>query len=192
MSRKGIKNKKIPFRARRLVREVLSGKHKSISSAGRAAGYSGNAAHRALSELQGTITEIMDQAGLTDVHLVEKCIKPLLQAKSVRFFQADGQILESRPFADHDTRLRALDVALRIKGKYAPLAVEQAHKHAVKVIILDAPRPKRDHPPPTMIEIAHRELAQDVLPDKLQNVLPGASNVLPSPNVLPHKGDGNG
>jgi hypothetical protein len=157
MDRKPNKKRKIPFRARALVREVLSGKHKTIASAGRAAGYSGNAAHRALSEVQGTITEIMDQAGLTDVYLVEKCIKPLLHAKSVRFFQADGEILESRPFADHDTRLRALDIALRIKGKYAPLAVEQAHKHAVQVLILDVPRPKRDIPPPTIIEIARPE-----------------------------------
>ena len=71
MGRNPNRKKKIPFQVRRLVREVLSGKHKSISSAGAAAGYSGNSAHKALSRLQGTITEIMDQVGLDDAHLVE-------------------------------------------------------------------------------------------------------------------------
>jgi hypothetical protein len=53
-----------------------------------------------------------------------------------------------------EIRRDALDIALRIKEKYAPPAVEQAHKDTVQVIVLDIPRPKRDIPPPTMIEIA--------------------------------------
>jgi len=39
-----------------------------------------------------------------------------------------------------------------------PPAVEQAHKHTVQVLVLDVPRPKRDIPPPTLIEIAKPEL----------------------------------
>jgi hypothetical protein len=186
MAHKSNKPRRIPFKARRLIREVISGKHKSIKSAGEAAGYGkGNTAYRALAELQGTISEIMDSAGLTDRHLVEKCIKPLLHAKSVRFFQADGEILESRLFADHDTRIRALDIALRIKGKYTPLAVEQARKDTVEVIILDAPRPKRDIPPPTRIEIARTAPSQNVLPQ------PRSSASQQPTNVLPHNGNGS-
>jgi hypothetical protein len=158
MDRKPNKKRKIPFQARRLVREVLSGKHKTIKSAGEAAGYSGTDAHRALRNLQGTMSEILDAAGMTDAFLAQNCLKPLLRATTTKFFQYEGEVTDSRKVADNDARLRALDIALRIKGKYAPLAVEQAHKHAVQVLILDVPRPKRDIPPPTMIEIAKREL----------------------------------
>ena len=162
MDRKPNKKRKIPFRARRLVREVLSGKHKSISSAGAAAGYHGNSAHKALSRLQGTITEIMDQVGLDDAHLVENCLKPLLHATRTKHFQYKGKVKDSREEAALEIRRDALDIALRIRGKYAPLAVEQAHKNTVRVIVLDIPRPKRDIPPPTMIEIAKPAAA---LPD---------------------------
>jgi hypothetical protein len=185
MDRKPNKKRKIPFQARRLVREVLSGKHKTIASAGQAAGYMGPGAYRALKNLRGTISEIMDQAGISDAYLVQNCLYPLLYATRTKHFQSKGKVKDVREVPDNDARLRALDIALRIKGKYAPLAVEQPHKHAVKVIILDVARPKRDHPPPTMIEIAHREPAQDVLPDTRQNVLPAAS-------VLPHNANATG
>ena len=69
---------------------------------------------------------------------------------------------DSREEAALEIRRDALDIALRIRGKYAPLAVEQAHKNTVRVIVLDIPRPKRDIPPPTMIEIAKPAAA---LPD---------------------------
>jgi hypothetical protein len=135
------------------------------------------------------MSEILDAAGMTDSFLAQNCLKPLLRATTTKFFQYEGQVTDSRKVADNDARLRALDIALRIKGKYAPLAVEQAHKHAVKVIILDAPRPKRDHPPPTTIEIAR---PQNALPQSSQPASQAASNVLPSPNVLPHNRNENG
>jgi hypothetical protein len=154
MDRKPNKKRKIPFQARALVREILSGKHMTIASAGQAAGYMGPGAYRALKNLRGTISEIMDQAGLSDAYLVQNCLHPLLHATRTKHFQSKGKVKDTRDVADNDVRLRALDIALRIKGKYAPLAEEQPHKHAVKVLILDVPRPKRDIPPPTMIEIA--------------------------------------
>jgi len=139
------------------VREILSGKHKTIASAGQAAGYMGPGADRALKNLRGTISEVMDQAGFSDAYLVQNCLRPLLHETRTKHFQYKGKVKDVREVADNDVRLRALDIALRIKGKYAPLAVEQAPKHAVKVIVLDIPRPKRDIPPPTMIEIAKPE-----------------------------------
>jgi hypothetical protein len=191
MNAKPKRKRRLSFQARRLIREVLSGKHKTISSAGLAAGYSGTDAHRTLRNLQGTMSEILDQAGMSDAFLAQNCLLPLLHATQVKLGQYKGKFRDSVEVADNDARLRALDIALRIKGKYAPLAVEQPHKHTVKVLVLDCPRPKRDHPPPTMIEIAHREPAHEVLPAKPQNVLPGSLTVLPSPNVLPRNGNGS-
>jgi hypothetical protein len=151
---KSKKPRKIPFQARRLVREVLSGRHKTIKTAGEAAGYAHKDAYRALSNLQGTMSEILDAAGMTDAFLAENCLRPLLRATKTQFFQYEGEVTASRNVADNDARIRALDIALRIKGKYAPIAVEQSNKHTVQVLVLDVPRPKRDVPAPTTIEIA--------------------------------------
>jgi len=77
-----------------------------------------------------------------------------LHATRTKHFQYKGKVKDSREEAALEIGRDALDIALRIRGKYAPLAVEQAHKNTVRVIVLDIPRPKRDIPPPTMIEIA--------------------------------------
>jgi len=151
------RKRRLSFQARRLVRELLSGKHKTLASAGKAAGYSPSAERRALANLQGTMSEIMDAVGFTDAHLVTNCLGPLLQANRTKYFHHKGRVKDKRTEAALEIRRDALDIALRIKGKYAPPAVEQAHKHAVQVLILDVPRPKRDIPPPTIIEIARPE-----------------------------------
>jgi hypothetical protein len=157
------KKRKILFQVRRLVREVLSGKHKTLTSAGKAAGYSGvDSAGQALSHLQGTMSEIMDQIGLTDAALIEKSVLPLLNAARTKYFHHKGQVKDTRQEPALEIRRDELDMALRIKGKYAPLAVEQPHKHTVQVLLLDASlRPKRDFPPPTTIEIANTRASGD-------------------------------
>jgi len=148
------KKKRIPFRARRLVREVLSGKHKTLKSASDAAGYTGTDGYRALRNLQGSISEILDQAGMDDSFLAQNCLRPLLEATQTKLGQYKGKFKDRVQVEDNDARLRALDMIWRLKGKYAPLAIEQARKDTVEVIILDCPRPKRDVPPPTVIELA--------------------------------------
>ena len=125
MGRNPNRKKKISFQARRLVREVLSGKHKTIKSAGEAAGYAHKDAYRALSKLQGTMSEILDQAGMTDGFLAENCLRPLLHATQTKLGQYKGKFRDRVRVEDNDVRLRALDIALRIKGKYAPPPAEQ-------------------------------------------------------------------
>src|ERR1051326_6241818 len=115
MNAKPTRRRRLSFQQRRLIREVLSGKHKTIGSAGKAAGYSGTAAHRALKNLQGTISELMDQAGFSDAYLVQNCLGPLLHATQVKLGQYKGKFKDSVEVADNDARLRALDIALRIK-----------------------------------------------------------------------------
>jgi hypothetical protein len=91
---------------------------------------------------------------MTDGFLAENCLPPLLHATQTKLAQYKGKFKDRTQVEDNDARLRALDIALRVKGKYALPAVEQAHKNTVKVIVLDCPRPKRDIPPPTVIEVA--------------------------------------
>jgi hypothetical protein len=81
-----------------------------------------------------------------------------LHATRTKHFQYKGKVKDQREEAALEMRRDALDIVARIEGKYASPAVEQAHKHTVQVLVLDVPRPKRDIPPPTMIEIAKPEL----------------------------------
>jgi hypothetical protein len=191
MGPKRKKKRAISFQGRRLMREILSGKHRTISSAGEAAGYSGTAAHRALKNLQGTMSEIMDQVGITDAYLVQNCLGPLLHATQTKHFQHKGKIKDTAEVADTDARIRALDIALRVKGKYAPIATETPHKNTVKVLILDCPRPKRDIPAPTVIELAQRGVGSNVLPQPDGKRREAPINVLPASNVLPRNGNGS-
>jgi len=128
---------------------------------------------------------------MSDAFLEQNCLLPLLHATQVKLGQYKGKFKDLREVADNDARLRALDIALRIKGKYAPPAVEQAHKHTVKVLVLDCPRPKRDPPPPTVIEIARPVPSQNVLPQPESSASQQPTNVLPPQNVLPRNGNGS-
>ena len=151
------KKKRIPYQQRRLIKEVLSGKHKTITSAGKAAGYT-HATHAcdSLKHLQASLPELMSQLGLSDFELIENSLKPMLNAISRKKFQHNGKILYAEPEENWSARAVALDMAWRLKGSYAPLAVEQAHKHKVEVLVLNVPRPPRDEPIPMEIEIANK------------------------------------
>jgi hypothetical protein len=53
---------------------------------------------------------------------------PLLHATQIKLGQHKGKFRDAMEEADNDARLRALDIALQIKGKYAPPATEQHNK----------------------------------------------------------------
>jgi hypothetical protein len=48
----------------------------------------------------------------------------------------------------NDARLRALDIALKVKGSYSLAVPEDPVQTGVMVIIVDAPRPDRTNPQP--------------------------------------------
>jgi len=126
-----------------------------------------------------------------EFYLVQNCLRPLLHATRTKHFQYKGKVRDSRKEPAFEIRRDALDIALRIKGKYAPAAVEQARKDTVEVIVLDVPRPKRDIPPPTMIEIARTAPSQNVLPQPGSSASQQPTNVLPIQDVLPRNGNGS-
>jgi hypothetical protein len=78
----------------------------------------------------------------------------MLQATRTKWFHYKGKVKYRREEINWEICRDALDMALRIRADYAP-PVEQAHKHTVQVLVLDASlRPKRDILPPTTIEVA--------------------------------------
>jgi terminase small subunit-like protein len=119
----------------------------TITEAARRAGYSeknlAQSGHQVLQAIRLKMPELMDDIGLTERALIEKHLVPLLSATTTKYFQHHGRVNQKRQVADNDARLRALDVALRLRGSYAPKGSEAAEGVGVKVLVLDIPRPER-------------------------------------------------
>jgi len=65
---------------------------------------------------KNSVTELMDEHGITDEELV-KLLKEELQATETKcFHNRDARIIYSIPMIAHEPRLRALDLSLRLKG----------------------------------------------------------------------------
>src|SRR6267378_5684615 len=93
-----------------LVKHLLNGA--TLTEAARRAGYSkkcpGQAGYQALQNLRLKMPELLDRLGLNDVALIEKHLKPLLSARTTKFFQYRGKVTGKRIVVDNDARLKAL------------------------------------------------------------------------------------
>ena len=138
------KQKQLTHREQGFVRNLIKGK--SLTQSAIAAGYSdrhpGQSGWQALKNIQLKVPELLNQHGLTDEALIEKHLKPLLNATEVKHFQHNGEVTDSRRVPDNPTRLKALDMAFRLHGSYSPRKMEEAEKKTVQVIVADVPRPQ--------------------------------------------------
>jgi hypothetical protein len=87
--------------------------------------------------------ELLDEIGLTEETLIEKHLVPLLSATTTKFFAHRGKVVECRKVPDNDARLKALDLAFRLKGSYASKGQETTEDRGIRVVVLDSPRPPR-------------------------------------------------
>ena len=111
------KPRALSHQQRKLIKALP--KAASVSEAGRIAGYSvAPAAHRALAAIQRRMPQILDRHGLTDDYLVEKCLKPGLNAKETKFFAHEGIVTDSRTVVAWGDRRAYLDIANRLRGSY--------------------------------------------------------------------------
>jgi hypothetical protein len=138
------KKKKLTHKQRALVKNVAKGM--SQGAAAKAAGYTNRpyqAGHQALEQIakSGAGADLLDRFGLTDDVLVNKYLKPLLEAHETKFFAKDGIVVSCFDVIDLNTRIRALDIAFRIKGSYK--AEQENVAGVVKCLIID-----RSHRPP--------------------------------------------
>ena len=136
------KKKSLSPKQRALMRLLAQGSDRKTAAL--LAGYSpknpDQSAYQALKHLGNSFPELLDKHGLTDSHLIEKYLKPLLKARRTKHFAHNGKVRSVRHYADNDTRIAALDMTLRLKGNYAPTKTEANSKH-VDVIVVDIPRP---------------------------------------------------
>jgi hypothetical protein len=119
----------------------------TITEAARKAGYSrkcpGQAGYQALQNLKLKMPELLDRLGLSDVALIEKHLKPLLSARTTKFFQHRGKVTGKRLVSDNDARLKALEMAFKLRGSFVQPDPKLAEPTGVKYVILDMPRPQR-------------------------------------------------
>ena len=96
----------------------------SVTDAAKEAGYSEKCAaqlgYQALEAIREKMPSVLDKAGLTDYALIEKYLKPLLEAEETEFAKFQGQITDSRNVIAWGPRAQALDMAFNLKGSYAP------------------------------------------------------------------------
>lgn len=65
------------------------------------------------------IAEWLEECGLSKAFIFEKLLQ-LMHAEKVVFFSHQGVVTEQRVMADSQAQLKALDMALKVKGLYAP------------------------------------------------------------------------
>jgi hypothetical protein len=94
----------------------------SLSEATIAAGYSDQnprqSGFQALEQIRKKMLELLDKHGLTDDSLIDKYLRPALEAKETKFAQFEGKFTDKRNVVAWGPRLTALDMALNLKGSF--------------------------------------------------------------------------
>ncbi|SRR6266705_5264353 len=131
----------MPDKAKLTVRQVLLIKNltkgMTIADAAKQAGYSencpGQVGWTALAAIKEKMPAILDRHGLTRDYLVDRCLKPLIEATETKFFQKDGKIEDEVEVVAWGPRKDGLDMAFKLRGDYA--AVEKNGDAVVNVQI---------------------------------------------------------
>ena len=138
--------KRLTRKQQKFVNALAAGNSRELAVA--QAGYStknpDQSAYQALKQVTKKVPELMDELGLTDRALIQNNLVPLLNATERKFFAHEGKVISQRDVAALNTRLNALDMAFRLRGSYAPKDPAETAQFGVKVIIVDAPRPRHD------------------------------------------------
>jgi hypothetical protein len=158
------RNKPTP-RQMKLVEERAKGK--SYSEAAIAAGYSAKNArqsgYQAMQQLRGRVPDLLDTYGLSEEVLIDKYLRPLLDAEETKFFNEGKTRIN---VAALSIRHAALRTAFELHGSYAPRDPKEAAQFGVRVVVMDGPRPHK--------------MLDDI----------GPTIVIPPTNVSPKNGDG--
>jgi hypothetical protein len=70
-------------------------------------------------KFRGEISDWLDDDGLSD-NVLDAKLMSLLEATQTKFFAHNGEVKDERTVVDSKTQLKALDMAYKLKGRYAP------------------------------------------------------------------------
>jgi hypothetical protein len=139
------RNKRKPnARQHKFVKALAEGK--TLTQAAKEANYStknpGQSGYQALAQLRGRVPELLERHGLGEEVLIEKYLKPLLEAEETKFFK-DGKIrINVETLAIRHASLRT---AFELHRSYAPRDPKEAAQYGVRVIRVDIPRPLNEY-----------------------------------------------
>jgi hypothetical protein len=123
---------------------------KTYAQAAIAAGYPEKNARQsgfqAIQHIRGRFPDLLDKHGLSEETLIDKYLRPLLNAKETVFFQKDGKVRQRVNVAALGIRLSSLRPAFELHGSYAPRDPKEAEQFGIKVVVVDIPRPPKHHP----------------------------------------------
>jgi hypothetical protein len=92
--------------------------------------------------LRGRVPELLERHGLGEEVLIEKYLKPLLEAQETKFFNEGKTRINVEALAIRHASLRT---AFELHGSYAPRDPKEAEQFGVRVIRVDIPRPINEY-----------------------------------------------
>jgi phage terminase small subunit len=111
---------KLTPQQRALVKNLAKGM--TLTEAAIQSGYSENNArqsgYQALEGIRTKMPELLDRHGLTDESLIDKYLRPALEAEETKFAQKDGLFTDAKNVISWGPRLTALDMAFNLKGSF--------------------------------------------------------------------------
>ncbi len=113
--------KSLTQRERLLLGALANGA--TYAEAARQAGYTAKhlrqSGFQAFQLVREKMPEILERKGLTDDVVIDKYLRPALEAKETVFAKYEGKICDKRDVVAWGPRLSALDIFFRLKGSYA-------------------------------------------------------------------------
>ena len=86
----------------------------------------GQSGFQVLRQIRGRVPDLLEKLGLGEEVLIEKCLKPLLEAEETVFFEKDGKVQQQVNVAALGMRLSSLRTAFELHGSYAPRDPKEA------------------------------------------------------------------
>jgi hypothetical protein len=122
---------------------------RSLKKAALAAGYSpknpSQSGQQAIAAIKEKAPEVMRRVGLTLETIIQKYLRPLLEAEETKFAQFEGEFTDAVETDALSIRLGAVRTALELHGAIGAGAIEAALEETrgagVDVYVIDIPRP---------------------------------------------------
>jgi hypothetical protein len=114
------KYKRLSAKEKALVINLSKGM--TLTDAARASGYTtkapGQAGYQAYHVVKAKFPELLEKHGLTDDSLIEKYLKPGLEACETKFAQNEGQFTDERNVIAWSIRHNYLETTLKLRGAF--------------------------------------------------------------------------
>ncbi len=132
------RSKFLTYRERMLIECLSQGM--SVTRAALKAGYSdqnpGQSGYQALKAIREKAPELLDRHGLTDEALIEKHLKPMLNATRTVYVKHKGKITDEREVIAWVPCIASLELAFRIRGMYK--SEQQRKAPNIKTVVMSA------------------------------------------------------